>query len=164
DPSATALSGAYTFVRPIQPGASAIAARLAPGDSWPENDQLTMLRPRPASFERWWVGKAASLSGWKTMVASALPIDPTAFLRAGIEGIAWRGHYVTDAVVKLIGRLHPADHLSVGSFAQDLKWWTSGPSVRQTTGASLPPSDVFPHGPTNLEFALRELARMSDGT
>src|SRR5205085_9787776 len=46
----------------------------------------------------------------------------------------------------------------------DLKWWTSGRSVRQTIGASLPPSDVFPHGPTNLEFALRELARMSDST
>jgi hypothetical protein len=74
----------------------------------------------------------------------------------------WR--YVTDAMAAIIPRLPGDDVVSVGSFAERLTWWSAGRSARDTARLPLPPADVFPHGPTNLEPALREVARSAAGT
>ncbi|HWE02034.1 MAG TPA: vWA domain-containing protein [Tepidisphaeraceae bacterium] len=71
-------------------------------------------------------------------------------------------HRAADAIVKLIARLPPDDVLSVGSFSDSLAWWSTGKSVRQTAAMQLPPPGVGPHGPTNLEETLLEIARTSD--
>lgn len=82
---------------------------------------------------------------------------------AAAERAVSRWQYATDAVVKVIDRLPPDDLLSVGSFAESLNWWSSGKSVRQTSALALPPSNAFPHGPTNLEPVLRNLAESQSG-
>ena len=68
-----------------------------------------------------------------------------------------------DAMLKLMPHLPLDDVLSIGSFSDSLTWWTTGKSVRETLNASLPPTGTGPHGPTNLEDALLEVARSTDG-
>jgi hypothetical protein len=67
------------------------------------------------------------------------------------------------ALGDLIGSLPPEDPVSVGGFARDLNWWSTGRTAAQTAMQPLPPPDVQPHGPTNLEPALRGLIDSSDG-
>ncbi len=66
-------------------------------------------------------------------------------------------------MVDLLPHLPPDDLADVGSFAQSLNWWSSGKTVRQTRQQPLPPPDIYPHGPTNLEPALLAIAAGSDG-
>ncbi|MDB5172180.1 MAG: hypothetical protein JWN51_953 [Phycisphaerales bacterium] len=81
---------------------------------------------------------------------------------AQAEGGASRWHYAADALLKLIPHLPHDDLLSVGNFSERLTWWSSGKSVKETARLPLPPADVGPHGPTNLDQALREIAQSSD--
>lgn len=76
---------------------------------------------------------------------------------------ATRWKFVTDSVTQLIPRLPPEDLGSVGSFSQALDWWAEGKPVRQLESIALPPASAYPHGPTNLQPALEEIARSSDG-
>ena len=54
-------------------GGTTIAARLSPGDPWPENDALSLITPPPPEAQRWWVASrpAPSQSGgaWRTFDA-----------------------------------------------------------------------------------------------
>ena len=68
-------------------------------------------------------------------------------------------HQATDAIVKVIPHLPPDDSVSTGGFAEGLTWWTTGTSLRQTISVPLPPENITPHGPTNLEDAILEIAR-----
>src|SRR5205085_220016 len=70
----------------------------------------------------------------------------------------------TDALVQLLPHLPPEDVLSVGSFAEKLTWWSDGKSVRDSLRLPLPPSDVGPHGPTNLEPVLESIGRSATDT
>jgi hypothetical protein len=82
---------------------------------------------------------------------------------ATADGGASRWQVATDAMVKLIAHLPPDDLLSVGSFAEDLNWWSTSRSVKETAAMTLPPQNVFPHGPTNLEAALKTIATQAQG-
>ncbi|MDB5356701.1 MAG: hypothetical protein JWN24_3154 [Phycisphaerales bacterium] len=237
----TAPSGSYVLSRPIAPQASSISARFAPGDAWPENDQLTALPPPPEQSQRWWVGASNPGEGWRVFAPGKLPTDAADYLAPAVivlenvaatdlsalqqqrlrqyvrdlggglvilggdrafaaggypgsvleamsplastppeptthwmlvadssgsmaqaEGGASRWHFAADSLVKLIPHLPPDDLLSVGSFSEKLTWWSSGKSVKETARLPLPPPDVGPHGPTNLEQVLREIAENSD--
>ena len=68
------------------------------------------------------------------------------------------------ALADVLPHLPPDDLVDVGSFAEKLTWWVSGKTVKQTRERPLPPGDVFPHGPTNLEPVLLQLADSADGT
>jgi hypothetical protein len=63
-----------------------------------------------------------------------------------------------DAVVAVLRKLPRADLVSIGSFAQELRWWSVAKDVLDTSLISLPPDDVAPNGPTNLEAALKQIA------
>jgi hypothetical protein len=76
---------------------------------------------------------------------------------------ATRWKLVTDSVTQLFPRLPPEDVASVGSFSQALDWWAEGKPVRQLETIALPPASAYPHGATNLQPALEEIARRSDG-
>jgi hypothetical protein len=76
-------------------------------------------------------------------------------------GTRWK--YVTDAIVGALPRLPPDDVASVGSFAETLQWWLEGKSVREASATPLPPANAYPHGPTNLQPALENIAKSVDG-
>jgi hypothetical protein len=69
-----------------------------------------------------------------------------------------RWQYAADAVAGVVKQLSPADLVSIGSFADDVRWWSRGKNAAETQKLSLPPPDVRPRGATNLEVALREVA------
>lgn len=65
-----------------------------------------------------------------------------------------------EAMQDLVGRLPPEDLLSVGSFSDQVVWWSKGKKVKET---GRPEKDVSPHGPTNLSAALEQVIREADG-
>ena len=83
-PAATAPSGSYVLTRKLDPQAANVSARLAPGDAWPENDQLPARAPPAEHTERWWVGTSPPGDGWRVMSPAELPTDATAYLAASV--------------------------------------------------------------------------------
>jgi hypothetical protein len=241
-PPATAPSGSYVLTRKLDPRAATVSARLAPGDAWPENDQLVGRLPPAEHTERWWVGTSPPSGGWRVFVPANLPTDPAAYLAASsivlqniaatdlttlqqqrlaqyvrdlgggliilggdhayaaggypgsslemlsplastpprptthwilladssgsmaeVQGGFSLWHRAADAIVRLIPRLPQDDLLTVGDFAATLTWWSTGKTVRQTATLKLPPADVGPHGPTNLEQTLLDIAAGAEG-
>ncbi|MDP9172311.1 MAG: VWA domain-containing protein [Planctomycetota bacterium] len=69
----------------------------------------------------------------------------------------------TAAMLQLLTALPPHDMVAVGAFSDQLQWWADGKSVRETLRVPLPPEDAMPHGPTNLELALLQIAANGDG-
>jgi hypothetical protein len=69
----------------------------------------------------------------------------------------------TSAIIKLLPGIPPADPVQIGQFSQDVKWWLPAGSAADAAGAALPPADAYPHGPTNLEAALNQVADDSNG-
>lgn len=79
-----APSGDSTFAHPVEHDAAGISAALAPGDPWPENDQLSIL-PAPRNLrEQWWVGAQNAGTNWRSLKPSQLPEDPAAYLAPAI--------------------------------------------------------------------------------
>jgi hypothetical protein len=52
----------------------------------------------------------------------------------------------------------------VGSFARNLRWWSQSRLASATAKLKLPPTDVTPSGPTNLEPALESIATQITST
>jgi hypothetical protein len=69
-----------------------------------------------------------------------------------------------DAVLRLLPLLPPNDIVSVGSFARDLSWWVDGQPVRNSQQLKLPPAEVSPNGPTNLQPALQQIAKRTESS
>ena len=67
-----------------------------------------------------------------------------------------------EAITRLLPKLPASDSLSIGSFAESLAWWSTGKSVADTRRLLLPPTNIGPHGPTNLAAALSQLASGTD--
>src|SRR5437868_1924830 len=78
-------------------------------------------------------------------------------------GDATRWQLASAAIARLLPNLPPDDPVSVGSFAAELTWWSTGKSARETAALSLPPANVSPNGPTNLAAALDRIAREAGG-
>lgn len=76
-------------------------------------------------------------------------------------GTRWK--FVTGAIAGALPKLPPDDLVSVGSFAGTLAWWVQGKPVRDAAAMPLPPAGAYPHGPTNLQPALENIARSSQG-
>ncbi|MCY2955007.1 MAG: VWA domain-containing protein [Planctomycetota bacterium] len=73
-----------------------------------------------------------------------------------------RWQQVRTAMVKLLPSLPPEDPVTIGSFAENLRWWSLGKSAKETAGMALPPPEVRPYGPTNLEDAMLKLIAAAD--
>jgi len=65
---------------------------------------------------------------------------------------------LTQAMVRVLPFLPPADSLRIGQFSDTLRWWSEGKTALQTAKLPLPPRDALPHGPTNLQPVLEALA------
>src|SRR6059058_3308691 len=78
---------------------------------------------------------------------------------SGVAG-STRWQAATDALLNIVPLLPPDDALTLGSFARELRWWTTSRSVRESIAhlTELPPGDVQPQGPTNLKAALEQIA------
>jgi hypothetical protein len=66
------------------------------------------------------------------------------------------------AVVHLLPYLPPADPIQIGQFSDTVRWWLQAASAAEAARAPLPPADASPHGPTNLESALNQIADESN--
>jgi hypothetical protein len=80
------------------------------------------------------------------------------------EGGSTRWELARQSMLKLLPALPPEDLVSIGSFAERLRWWSQGKSAKETRSLPLPPGDVSPNGPTNLDSALRQIIASADGT
>ena len=81
---------------------------------------------------------------------------------AGAAGSTTRWELEKQAIGALLPVLPADDPLTLGSFSDSLRWWTTGRTVRQTRALRLPPAGVGPSGPTNLQPTLKQLAREAD--
>ena len=77
------------------------------------------------------------------------------------EGTRWQS--ATLAIKQLLPHLPPEDLATLGSFAENVSWWSTGKSVRETMGTALPPVEISPRGPTNLQRAIEDAARSVSG-
>lgn len=69
----------------------------------------------------------------------------------------------TDAMLRLVPQLPPDDVVSIGSFSDQLSWWTQDRGAKEMAALALPPAGIGPHGPTNLEAALTAIAQKATG-
>ncbi len=69
----------------------------------------------------------------------------------------------TGALTAAVRELPPADSVSVGSFAGDLTWWLTGVTARDARARPLPPANVAPGGPTNLQLVMTKLVAQAAG-
>jgi hypothetical protein len=69
-----------------------------------------------------------------------------------------------NAVTQLLPQLPGHDSVSIGSFAESLKWWSTGKSAVDTRSVPFPPANASPNGPTNLVAALSSVANTDDGS
>ena len=72
-------------------------------------------------------------------------------------GAGTRFKAASDAPVSVLRELPKSDLVSIGSFARELRWWSVAKDVQDTAMLSLPPNDVEPTGPTNLEHAIQQI-------
>lgn len=92
-----------------------------------------------------------------------LLIDASGSMADPVTPGATRFQLAASAVSQLLAQLPGDDIASVGSFARELAWWSAGKPAKETAKLSLPPRDIAPQGPTNLEAALVRIAGESDG-
>ena len=88
--------------------------------------------------------------------------DSSGSMAAGPPGET-RWDMVRAAILRLLPLLPPEDPVTVGSYSENLIWWSRGRSARETSAMRLPPPEVQPAGPTNLEPALLEIISQTDG-
>lgn len=91
-----------------------------------------------------------------------LLVDASGSMSAQV-GAQTRWQLASGAASRLVAALPAADPVSVGSFAKELKWWSTGQAARRTALLQLPPASIIPNGPTNLEAALDQVAKQTDG-
>ena len=89
--------------------------------------------------------------------------DSSGSMSQQAAGDATRWQLASSAIARLLPNLPPDDPVSVGSFAAELTWWSTGKSARETAALSFPPPNASPNGPTNLAAALDRIARESSG-
>ncbi len=73
-----------------------------------------------------------------------------------------RWQMATQAADHLLPALPPADPVEIGQFSDSVRWWLQA-TAADAAMAALPPADAVPHGPTNLESALNQIAGDATG-
>lgn len=86
--------------------------------------------------------------------------DASGSMAAAAGGDRSRWEVLRRSLGTLLPYLPPNDPVSIGSFAESLRWWSTGRSARETGAVPFP--NVTPHGPTNLESALTTLISQFD--
>ncbi len=69
----------------------------------------------------------------------------------------------TSTLAAVVRELPPADSVSVGSFAADVRWWINAVPVRDARSQTIPPANAVPSGPTNLQPVLEKLVEQAGG-
>jgi Ca-activated chloride channel homolog len=108
-------------------------------------ESLSPLASSPPGPVMHWILLTDSSGSMATMVAAG-------------AGNRTRFAVAADAMVQAARSLPGGDLLSIGSFARELRWWSVGKTVKQTIQLPMPPADVSPGGPTNLEAAMKQIA------
>lgn len=70
--------------------------------------------------------------------------------------------YAGAAIAAVVPTLPPEDVVTVGSFAEQVRWWTRGRPVKDALAERLPPAGIAPSGPTNLRAALEQVIEQTD--
>jgi hypothetical protein len=93
-----------------------------------------------------------------------LLVDGSGSMGQDAGGGISRWQIAARAVVRLLPELPPMDPVRIGQFSDVVRWWSAGKTVAETSRTPLPPADAFPHGPTDLESALNQIGRDTEGT
>jgi hypothetical protein len=137
------------YVRDLGGGLVILGGNRAFGVGDYVGSQLEALSPLasfPDSPQREWIILVDSSGS----MASQIPTGGTRWQRASA------------AAVNLLSHLPPNDPVNIGSFARDMRFWSPLAKASEMARKPLPPSDVVPQGPTNLEPILKELASRLD--
>jgi hypothetical protein len=73
-----------------------------------------------------------------------------------------RWDYAAEAMLAVLKQLPPADLVSIGSFADALRWWSTNRPMTETATMRLPPDNFQPRGPTHLDSALHAIVARDD--
>jgi hypothetical protein len=125
-------------------GPSAFAAGGYPGTAL---DTLSPLASSPPTPTTHWL----------------LLADSSGSMDADVGGGKTRWQAAVAAMVGVLPHLPEKDLVSAGSFAERLDWWIAGKTVTTARQPPLPPPGVRPHGPTDLDAALRLIAAQASG-
>jgi len=125
-------------------GDHALAAGGYPGTGLEQISPLASSPPTPAM--RW-----------------LLLADGSGSMAQEIGGGVSRWQAATRAMVNLLPALPPSDPVQIGQFSDAVNWWLGPGTVADAAKAALPPQGLFPHGPTNLESALTQIADQAEG-
>ena len=79
---------------------------------------------------------------------------------SALAGGSTRFDLAKQSLTSLLPHLPPEDPVSIGSFAENLRWWSTGKSAKET--ANFPFPQILPTGPTNLEAALLRIITESE--
>ncbi len=118
------------------------------GQAWERLSPLSTDPPRPS---RQWI---ILLDASGSMAAAGGIVDPA----APPETSRWQ--WAARALHSALPAIPAHDRLTVGGFSDRPHWWSRDLSAQATRALPLPPSDVLPHGPTNLSESLHDLAKM----
>lgn len=88
--------------------------------------------------------------------------DASGSMSAAVDSTT-RFALANDALLKVLAALPLEDAVSIGSFSDELSWWSRGRGTRQTLAMPLPPGDIGPRGPTNLQSALNAVIAEAGG-
>lgn len=78
-------------------------------------------------------------------------------------GESTRWQLAAEALTKVLPSLPPNDPVSIGSFARELRWWSQARSAQESAALPLPPREISPRGPTNLQPALESILAGTNG-
>lgn len=81
---------------------------------------------------------------------------------AQAAGERTRIQIATTAVLAAMNALPRQDIVTLGSFAESVRWWIEPSPAAEAIAQPLPPRDLQPHGPTNLQAALQHIASAVD--
>src|SRR5581483_2490073 len=121
----------------IAGGDHAFAAGHYPGSALESLSPLSSAPPEPVNH-------------WVLLVDSSGSMSAPA-----VNGSRFK--VASDAILSVLRELPKSDLVSIGSFARELRWWCVAKKAADTLPLRLPPADVQPTGPTNLESALQQI-------
>jgi hypothetical protein len=127
----------------IRGGENAFGAGGYPGSRLEDLSPLSSTPPTPATH---WI----------------LLVDSSGSMAAP-AGASSRWNVAADAVRTVLPSLPPHDSVSLGSFARELRWWSRGIPASEATRLAIPPPDVRPQGPTDLQPAIQSILAAGDG-
>ena len=87
--------------------------------------------------------------------------DASGSMAQPIDG-ATRLQIASAAMTAALNALPRQDLITLGSFSQTVRWWTETTAVDAALAQPIPPADLHPHGPTNLQAALHQVITAID--